>query len=330
MTRIESQNEGKSHMSQETVTINGVSYDSHTGLPVQKSESQMTAIDHQPRPRQTHSQPSHQMHRRVQKSQTLNRRTVQKKVTAQIAPTATKPQAPTHTISKFAAHPAGAQSKRRVMSDIGPSTHPMARKVQKKTVAAQMSTQKPTLKPSHIIKQEAITEALAKSPAHHKNSKQVKSSPKKASRAFSLASASLALLLLGGYFTYVNMPSLSVRVAAAQAGINASYPSYRPDGYSLAGPIAYNSGQVNMKFAANAGPQNFTISQEKTNWDSSALKENLVKQQWGDNVETVTERGLTIFRNDGNAVWVNDGILYKIDGDAPLTPSQVRTLATSM
>ena len=126
------------------------------------------------------------------------------------------------------------------------------------------------------------------------------------------------------------MPNLSVRVAAAQAGIDATYPSYRPDGYKLNGPVAYNQGEVSMKFAANAGPQDFTIVQSKTNWDSSAAKENYVKPKWGDNVMQYTEHGLTIYAHDGDAAWVNNGILYTIDGDAPLSASQIRGIATSM
>jgi hypothetical protein len=151
------------------------------------------------------------------------------------------------------------------------------------------------------------------------------------SRRLSIASASLALFLLGGYFTYLNMPNLSVRVAAAQAGIDASYPSYRPDGYSLNGPVAYDQGEVHMTFAANAGgASNFTITQEETGWDSTAVKENLVQKEWGDNMMQYTEHGLTIYARNSEAVWVNGGILYKITGSAPLSASQIRGIATSM
>jgi len=177
-----------------------------------------------------------------------------------------------------------------------------------------------------------VSEALHSAPSHQKNAhKEHKpKNSRKTSRILSIASASLALLLLGGYFTYLNMPNLSVRVAAAQAGIDASYPSYRPDGYSLNGPVAYDQGEVSMKFAANAGPQNFAITQTKTDWDSSALKENYVKAKWGENATQYTENGLTIYALDGDAAWVNNGILYTIDGDAPLSSSQIRGIATSM
>jgi hypothetical protein len=139
----------------------------------------------------------------------------------------------------------------------------------------------------------------------------------------------LATLLLAGYFTYINLPNLSVRVAAAQAGIDASYPEYRPDGYRLTA-VNYNKGSVSLKFAANAGPQSYTITQQQTAWDSTAVKENYVTPNWGNDVVPYAERGLTIYAHEGNAAWVNGGIFYTISGDAPLSASQVRSIATNL
>ena len=109
------------------------------------------------------------------------------------------------------------------------------------------------------------------------------------------------------------MPSLSVRVAAAQAGVNATYPEYRPDGYGMSGAVAYSEGQVSMKFASNGGSENFTINQSKSNWDSSAVLDNYVKQKAGDNYITYNERGLTVYTYGSNAAWVNNGVLYTIE-----------------
>jgi hypothetical protein len=136
--------------------------------------------------------------------------------------------------------------------------------------------------------------------------------------------------MLGGYFTYLNMPNLSVRVAATQAGINATYPDYQPDGYRLDGAIAAQEGKVQMKFASNSGPQNYVITQEKSTWDSSAVVDNLVKPASNDSYVTTNERGLTIYTFDGNAAWVNGGILYTVGGDAPLSSEQIRRIATSL
>lgn len=318
-------------MSEQTVTINGTVYNTKTGMPLPKSTF--------PHVIASRVHPSREVHHHLQRSHTLNRRVVQRlaprvtespKILKPVATVATsKPVSAAPIIAKFAPHPKPAHHGPKIM-DIGPSVHPIARKAHDKVAVAGAHGHHSTPpKPSSILKQQVVSEALKKAPSHQATHKQVKTVPKKSTRIIGIASASLALLLLGGYFTYLNMPSLSLRVAAAQAGIDASYPSYRPDGYGR-GVVGYQNNEVSVKFASNAGPQNFTLTQQKTTWDSTAVKENYVKKNWGDNIDIVTERGLTIYRKDGNAVWVNSGILYTINGNAPLSPSQIRSIATSM
>ena len=149
-------------------------------------------------------------------------------------------------------------------------------------------------------------------------------------RHLSVAGAMVALLAFGGYLTYHNMPAIATRMAAAQAGINASFPSYQPSGYSLAGGISQQQGSVLMKFAANAGPGTFTLTQSRSDWDSSAVLANYVLPSFGRNFATTTSRGLTIYSTHNAAAWVNGGILYTIKGNAPLSSEQVERIAASM
>jgi hypothetical protein len=58
--------------------------------------------------------------------------------------------------------------------------------------------------------------------------------------------------------------------------------------------------------------------------------DNYVKEKAGDNYITYNERGLTIYTYNSNAAWVNNGVLYTIDGDAPLSSDQIRRIATSL
>lgn len=312
-------------MNRQTVTINGRVYDVHTGQPIQNTEHSTA----QSRP----VNGSHAMHQTPQKSQTLNRQIVQKTAPKQqIAPQKPPQVQKSPAISKFAPHPAGIRDVAPRKMDIAPTTtHPIAEKAQQKQAVSKQQQQVATTgspKPSHVIKQEAIDKAITEAPDRQMAKKQ--QPKKKRSKFFSLASAGLALLLLGGYFTYLNMPSLSVRVAAAQAGVDAGYPSYHPDGYSLNGPVAFSDGEVSLKFAANTGDHDFTIKQSKSSWDSSAVFENYVKEKAGENYLTYSERGLTIYTYGGNAAWVTDGILYTIEGDAPLSGDQIRRIATSL
>ena len=312
-----------------TVTINGRAYDVHTGMPVDTSSA---SVDTPKKAASVHApHPSHAMHQTMQKSQTLNRRIVKKAgptISSHKKPSV-RPDIVRHSaVRRFvpqqtASDTASSEPAERHVP------HPIAQKAHQKQAAMQMKSQaQPAPKPAAIIKQEAVQESLEAAPSHSANHEQVKT--RRFPRIMSVASASLALILLGGYFTYLNMPSLSVRVAAAQAGVNATFPSYHPDGYSLNGPVAYTQGQVSMKFASNAGPQNFTVSQSKTSWDSSAVLDNYIKEKAGDNYITYDEHGLTIYTYGGNAAWVNDGVLYTISGDAPLSGDQIRHIATSM
>lgn len=313
-------------MGQKIISINGRNYDAHTGMPLDGTPEPQAHSSAKPAasaPARSHT-PHSTVHAATQKSHTLNRRVVKN----DIAPSSHRqPVQKSPMVTKFASHPSG--FKQHVMAqnpDTAARQHPMIAKTNH-----HLHQQKAALapKPSQVIKQEAIAEAMNKAPAKHEKN-DITPKKKRFSRFASIASASLALLLLGGYFTYLNMPSLSVRVAAAQAGLEASYPEYKPDGYKLTGPIAYTEGQVSMKFAANAGPQNYTIDQAKSSWDSSAVLDNYVKKKAGENYIIYNERGLTIYTFDGNAAWVNGGILYTISGDAPLSSDQIRRIATSM
>lgn len=181
--------------------------------------------------------------------------------------------------------------------------------------------------PASILKQAAINEALDSAPKH--SAKQHKHASR-GSKLLSFVSGFAALVLFAGYLTYLNVPNLSVRVAAAQAGIDAGYPGYRPDGYKLNGPVAYSEGEVQMKFAANTGQSGYTLSQSRSSWDSRALLENYVKDKSDGDYITSQERGITVYSYGGKAAWVSGGILYTIDGNAPLSPEQIRKIATSV
>ena len=340
-------------MSQQTVTINGMVYDAQTGLPLRNAPQ--TDVQ----PSKSRAQHSHSIHKATQKSATLNRSAVRaavKKMQAEQPKPRTAPSSSvihkptTHVkrdiqkspaISKFAAHPTATKPQVRHM-DIGPVSHPLVAKVQQKSQATPNApVARPTVahtpthhvathapKPSHVIKNEAIAEALDSAPHHNAKAKQVKH-PRKQTRAFGIMSGALALIMLAGYFTYLNMPNLSVRVAAAQAGFDASYPGYSPDGYRI-NKVAYNEGQVGIQYVANGGTQGFTVKQEKSGWDSSALLANYVEPTSRGGYVPHSEKGITVYIFSNNAAWVNDGVRYTISGDAPLSSQQILNIATSM
>ena len=327
-------------MKSTTVSINGTVYDKRTGNPLRKERGSDDLTRRN----------AHSVHMQLQHSTTLNRRYVhhdtspvakahtiyvpqRQRVTALSAAamhrTAVAPRA-THTqaVAHFAAQKQHSTTKH--ISDIGPTRHASVQRAK-----ARVDANKPVermLKPSQVLKNEAIADAMAatqpKKSGRHRTKSTVHRS--KFARFMSVASASLAVLVLGAYFTYLNMPALSTRVAAAQAGINATYPGYLPSGYSLNGPVAYQQGNVAMKFAANAGPQNYTLSQTHSDWDSTALLDDYVSPQAGNSYVTTNTGGLTIYSYNNTSVWVNNGILYTINGNSTLSDEQIQRIAASL
>ncbi len=140
-----------------------------------------------------------------------------------------------------------------------------------------------------------------------------------------------AIACVGGivYFVGSNIPDISVKVAAIQTGIEASYPTYVPRDFSLS-DISSENGKITLSFK---GPDKatFTITEEKSSWDSTALLRNFVEPTWNANYVTTHEQGLTIYISGANATWVNGGVLYKISAPTgSLTKKQLRNIVTSM
>lgn len=312
------------------VSIAGVDYDSHSGLPVQNTEVAVQNVHKELARAQAATAKS--VHKAHQRSTALNRRFVKKAVAPVQAPTV-RPTGRSMDmrrgavkrsphISKFAAHPQAVAVKKQQPADIAHVAHPVVQKVhasQKQSVAPE---------PTQLTAKQTKHAELGKALANAAPSGKQHSKPR--NRAFNIAAASLGVLMITGYFTYVNMPNLSVRVAAAQAGIDASYPEYRPVGYRLNGPVAYQDGQVSMKFASNSGPVSFALNQANSTWDSSALLEKYVDPRSKGEYATYNDAGLTIYTYGTDAAWVNGGVLYTVEGDAVLSNEQIRRIATSM
>lgn len=312
------------------VTINGRKYDNDTGLPVDKLES---------RPKTTTNKRTsgiNTVHSLAHKTQALYSRTAQKTVGDIKSPIRKIGRnmdiARSKSISHFAPHTIASSTKpTSINKNVGVKhiKHPLATKVEKKRlIAKNIPTEPTTDKSAKDIKQEAIAEALSRP---SKKPTQKRNLFKRNLKFFNIFSISIIVLLIAGYLIYLNMPNISVRIASVQAGINATYPEYRPDGYSISGPVSYSDGEVTINFHANTGNSQFVIKQSKSSWDSSAVKLQVNKDSNNETSES-KEGGLTIYtyNNNTNAAWVNGGILYTITGDAKLSGEQIRHIATSL
>lgn len=320
-----------------TISINGRAYDAITGLPVdgtidEPKQAPTVMHTHEALHADIHREParhSASIHQQLHKSSTLRR-----------GPLATpKSNVPVHApakhvathveqsamISHFASHPKPLPKNRspRMINDIGPAA--------RQAVTAPSTQAK---LPSREVKEQLIARAGKevdhKLSAKHKPEKKKRAPLLKRIRKQHLAVAGVAALLLAGYVTYLNVPGISVRIAAVQAGVNADYPDYNPDGYSFQGPVAFQQGEVELHFKSNGGGEGYTITQQNSNWNSVAVLDNLVNKESNGDYEVNSTEGITVYTYGTRAAWTNGGVLYTIDGNAPLSSDQLLHIASSM
>ena len=352
-----------------TVTINGRRYDSVTGLPIEEVQvtapdktpvkKPKAAPVPKAAPRTSRGVTNSEIvHSSVEHSQTLMRRAAkkpaapQKPIIKRATPGRHMDIAKSASVSRFAQHPeVRSTAKAAPATSVKAVTAPIAKPTPQKP------TPKPAAKPDkpariHPLAQRAMVRADAKkkatAPVQPATAKQVKeaeiskalATPKttkkerkkltKGWRRFIII-GSIVIVVLGIVIAAWRLvPTISVSIAAAQAGIEATYPEYTPDGYSLSQPVTFSDGRVDLKFTSNSNDNYYTIDQTRSSWDSSAVLDNVVTPTAGANYVTTKERGLTIYTYDNNAVWVNGGILYKIESKAPLSGDQIRKIATSL
>jgi len=347
-------------MTKAIITINGRTYDAITGMPVADTKVQaqvarrlQAAPKASAAPIQVHkaaaipavrtmdvasvaaARPAHApaqaVHQITQKSHTLYRKALKKPdvAEAQVKPVAAR----SPSISKFAAEQARAtqQEAAPLKKDetITPaSVHPHMAKVMQHHAQAATAPQKQLT--GSDLKEQLIKERLAevsdRPEKHHKKTGWLG----RQQRMVTILSSTLALLILGGYLTYITLPSISLRVAASRAGVNANMPEYKPDGYSLDGPITYSPGEVVISYKSNTeDTSGYKLVQKATNWDSQAVLDNYVAKLT-DNYLTFQERGVTVYTFGNKAAWVNGGLLYTIEGNAALSSDQILRVATSI
>lgn len=205
-----------------------------------------------------------------------------------------------------------------------PTTRPLLRRNPKKITPKLDGTEEQALRKALHSVTELDNEPVAK-PIKKRIAK--KTSGRRFALAFFCATACVAAVV---YFVGSNIPDISVKVAAMQTGIEATYPAYIPRDYSLS-DISSENGKITLTFK---GPEkaSFVLSEEKSSWDSTTLLRNFVEPTWQDNYITTHEQGITIYMSGANAAWVNGGVLYKIEntGNNSLTKKQLRNIVTSL
>lgn len=232
--------------------------------------------------------------------------------------------------NKIKPSPASSKLKIEPKTTSTPKPHPYEAIVRSRLQAKKTEKNLPTAKE---LKDKAINDALRsvatmseKDALKTKNPKQRFFQGRRALLAFGCALASVSAL---GYFVHRNFPDISVRVTAMQAGFDVRYPSFIPEGYHISGITSEKPAKVTMKFTNDK--HHFTISEERSAWDSQSLLHNFVKPNWNDQYTTAREQGITVFLSGKtSACWVNGGVLYKITTSGHLDKLQLHNIIHSL
>ena len=315
---------GLSNMKEEDIVkINGRNYSIKSGNPINENRS----ISSVKTSRQAVK--SNSIHSSIKKSQTLMRKSVTKPANTKSRIARTMDIAKSARVSRFAPNPIIKKPLQQLSSSSQTTSNPILHKVNKSMEMIKNSQPARTLAE---IKEEAISKTIV-------NSKPTLSKKKKSSKIKKITSNRylLTLFIIGFvaisiYVSYQYIPAVSIRIAASQAGIDATYPTYTPDDYGVYGPAISQDKKVLIKYKQKNGDKMYTISQSYSNWDSSALYENLVKT-WSDKSPNTTRvNGLTVYStsNYENVAWVNRGILFTIIGNADLDSRKIERIVSSM
>lgn len=327
----------------QTVIINGKTYDMATGKALTApnaasikvktindiAPNRQNILAKKPAPAKKARAVAPHARTSVQKSTTL-RRNILKQPSSTVRPAANKIHRSTQKserITKFAPQKIEATrvEKHKVDHDLAAQTRELEKAHAEYVAATKQSSAHIS---SRTVKEHLLQKAVEQVPDESASTHQKAQTSR--SRFSSAAMASLALVMLGGYLTYINIPNLSIRIAAANTGIDASLPAYQPAGYKISGPIGYGNGEVNVNYKANNSDQGYKLTQRPTDWDPVATLDNYVESDSNSDYQIRSVQGLTVYTYDKKAVWVDGGILHVIDGNAPLSGQQVERIVASM
>ncbi|HUB93536.1 MAG TPA: hypothetical protein VMB52_03460 [Verrucomicrobiae bacterium] len=142
----------------------------------------------------------------------------------------------------------------------------------------------------------------------------------------SMAMGTLALLIIAGFVTFQNTPSLQLKLASLKAGVSASVPDLTTTGLVYNG-VRAGDGRLTLGLKGLGGV--FQLTQEDTDLsDTDMIGIIGSTDASGAPMYTALQAGtVTVYRfNNTGATWVNGGKWYTLSGTAALSDSQVKDL----
>jgi hypothetical protein len=184
----------------------------------------------------------------------------------------------------------------------------------------------PTNTPAKRPQTDIFEAAIAHATSHQQQAPRLHRKKQKMASVFAGVAA---FLILGGFIAYLNLPGIEMQFASMKVGFRAELPEYAPTGYAMAGGIRSDGdGQISVSY--RSGDSAYTIRQQQSDWNSQTLLESYVTANASDH-QTIQSQGRTIYiYNGNNATWVDGGVRYNINGNAPLTANDIVKVASSM
>lgn len=154
--------------------------------------------------------------------------------------------------------------------------------------------------------------------------------PKKHRFRFSTIMATAgAMAIIVGLGVYISLPTISVKLAASRAGINAKNP-YALSGYSLDNNIAAQPGKVTISYKSASGNGGYSVTQESDKSTTDyALRLNVSRQNGG-NYQEMDVNGKTVLLYGNKATWLAGDMRYTIDGSDLMDSNQLRSIVKSL
>lgn len=193
--------------------------------------------------------------------------------------------------------------------------------------AAMLRQQQANLTPRVEQTEEDMFElAIAQATSHEQKApKQRLSMKRKLANAGAIV---IALLVIGSFVAYLNLPAIEVNFASKDVGFNVIMPNYQALGFTFDGPVKTSNGVVAMHFAS--GDSAFTLTQQASDWDNQTLADSLATQT--DTMPKIIQSNdHTIYMLHTNqATWVDGGIRYSLSGNANLNTQEITAVADSL
>lgn len=151
---------------------------------------------------------------------------------------------------------------------------------------------------------------------------------KKARRhALAMSAGVLALVFIGGFAAYLNVPKLQVAVAGNVAGVSTKAPDFAAANFVYKGVKAHNDRLV---YSFGNELASYQLIEQETNWSASEMIEQVssIAANGTPNYTVLQSSTTTVYKfSSRHATWVKDGIWYQVHGEQPLSDAQLLVLA---